>query len=291
MLKGRLGLETARIPQRDRHGLVWLEHGQLAVRAGTLIFTTAGGAGLEPGEYDLPYQMINALLLGPGTSVSHDSLRLMARHGTGFVAVGSDGVRSYATSLPAGPDRSKLARHHARLWADPDRRTAVSRAMFSRRFGDDVAGLSLNQLRGAEAARVKKAYRNVAARHGIQWTGRQYDRHNPAASNDVNEALNHSTVALLAAAKTSVAIVGAVPQLGFIHEDSGWAFSLDIADLHRETIALEGAFAAVSFYRKRGGELERIARRETGKRIRECGLVGRMIDDIKDLLNDRGGDE
>ena len=25
MLKGRLGLETARIPHADRHGLLWLE--------------------------------------------------------------------------------------------------------------------------------------------------------------------------------------------------------------------------------------------------------------------------
>ena len=36
--------------------------------------------------------------------------------------------------------------------------------------------------------------------------------------------------------------VGAIPQLGFIHEHSGDAFALDIADLFRDTILLPAAF-------------------------------------------------
>ena len=36
MLRGRLGLETARIPHADRHGLLWLSRGALTVRDGTL---------------------------------------------------------------------------------------------------------------------------------------------------------------------------------------------------------------------------------------------------------------
>lgn len=36
MLKGRLGLEGARVPHKDRHGMLWLSRGKLAVRSGTL---------------------------------------------------------------------------------------------------------------------------------------------------------------------------------------------------------------------------------------------------------------
>ena len=36
MLLGRLGLEKARIPHADRHGLVWLERGRLEVMDGCL---------------------------------------------------------------------------------------------------------------------------------------------------------------------------------------------------------------------------------------------------------------
>jgi hypothetical protein len=32
VLKGRLGLETARVPHADRHGLMWLERGRLGGR-------------------------------------------------------------------------------------------------------------------------------------------------------------------------------------------------------------------------------------------------------------------
>ncbi|MCB9678337.1 MAG: type I-E CRISPR-associated endonuclease Cas1 [Alphaproteobacteria bacterium] len=284
MLKGRLGLDGAEVPHRDRHGLVWLSRGGLTVTNGTLQFTTAGEGGLEPGVYDLPYQMVSCLLLGPGSTVSHDALRIMARHGTGFVAVGSDGVRMYASSMPGGPDRSKLARSHAALWADESRRLEVARRMFAIRFGEDVGDRSLNQLRGIEAARVKAAYKMIAARHGIQWSGRRYDRAAPTNTDDVNQAINHASTALLAAAKTAVAIAGAVPQLGFVHEDSGWAFCLDLADLYRESVALEGAFEAVRQYRANRGDLERLSRVGTGRLIRRVGVIPGMIDRMKELL-------
>ena len=45
------------------------------------------------------------ILLGPGGSVTHDALRLLARHGAALAAVGEDGVRSY-TAPPLMPDQS-----------------------------------------------------------------------------------------------------------------------------------------------------------------------------------------
>ena len=113
MLKGRLGLETARIPHVDRHGLLWLARGMLTVRDGTLRFerggVKTGDDPLGPGDYAIPFQTVSMILLGPGSTVSHDALRLLARHGTALAAVGEDGVRLY-TAPPLIPDRSGLAR-------------------------------------------------------------------------------------------------------------------------------------------------------------------------------------
>ena len=113
MLRGRLGLETARIPHADRQGLLWLSRGALTVRDGTLRFerqTDAdSGSPLDSGEYGIPFQSLSMILLGPGSTVSHDALRLMARHGTALVAVGEDGVRCY-TAPPLMPDSSDIAR-------------------------------------------------------------------------------------------------------------------------------------------------------------------------------------
>lgn len=70
VLLGRLGLETARIPHVDRHGLVWLERGQLYVEDGTLRFKAAASPSLQAGDYAIPFQIISLVLLGPGGSVT-----------------------------------------------------------------------------------------------------------------------------------------------------------------------------------------------------------------------------
>lgn len=91
----------------------------------------------------------------------------------------------------------------------------------------------------------------------------------------------------------AVAATGAIPQLGFIHEDSGIAFALDIADLYREEIALPIAFGAVADHDKRQDvPLERLVRRRAVTLLRREKVVPRMIDRIKELLDadDRGGD-
>ena len=112
MLKGRLGLETARIPHADRHGLVWLVRGNLVADDGTITFRTAGFADLPAGTYGIPHQTVSFILLGPGSTLSHDAARILARHGTGVAMVGEGGVRLYA-SLPPQPDQATRARAQA----------------------------------------------------------------------------------------------------------------------------------------------------------------------------------
>ena len=287
-LKGRLGLETARVPHADRHGLMWLERGRVAVEAGNLVFTTAGTDALEAGAYDLPFQQISNLLLGPGTVISHDALRLLARQQTGVLAVGSKGVRLYAASMPFGPDRAKRARIHAELWADEDTRIDIARAMYAMRLGGSLPKhhRDLNSLRGMEGSRMKQVYRNLSNQHGISWEGRRYDRHDPESDDAINKAINHAATALYAAARVAVAVVGAVPQLGFIHESSGHAFALDIADLYRSSTTLPIAFKATKRHQQRGRvNIEATTRKMAGRTLQKDSIIPDMIDKIKELLN------
>ncbi|MEQ8457567.1 MAG: hypothetical protein RLO52_24255 [Sandaracinaceae bacterium] len=64
IFKGRLGLIGAKIPKWDRH--VWLGRGRLTVEEGTLRFITAGFGDVAAGTHAIPYQMVNAIVLGPG---------------------------------------------------------------------------------------------------------------------------------------------------------------------------------------------------------------------------------
>ena len=291
MLSGRLGLETARIPHADRYGLLWLSRGALIVRNGTLRFERHSPAGgdspLEEGEYGIPFQSLSMILLGPGSTVSHDALRLMARHGTGLVAVGEDGVRCY-TAPPLMPDTSDIARRQMRAWGDPQgSRITVARKMYAIRLGEVLPHRDISALRGIEGARMRRTYQNLAQKHGVTWRRRLYDRANPLSADIPNQAINHASVAVTAAAVIAVTAVGAIPQLGFIHEHSGDAFALDIADLFRDTILLPAAFgAAADLDRNPNLDIERHTRRTTGRMLRTERVIPKMIDRIKELFED-----
>ena len=291
MLRGRLGLETARIPHADRHGLLWLSRGALTVRDGTLRFERNAepdsGSGLDNGDYGIPFQSLSMILLGPGSTVSHDALRLMARHGTALVAVGEDGVRCY-TAPPLMPDTSDTARRQMRAWADAGGgRITIAKKMYALRLGEVLPQQDLSALRGVEGARMRRTYRLVAQRYGIEWRNRRYDRTDPDWADLPNQAINHASVAVTSAAVIAVTATGAIPQLGFIHEHSGEAFALDIADLFRDTILLPAAFqSAREVMDQPHLEIERHARRTTGDLLRRERVIAKMIDRIKTLFQD-----
>jgi len=263
MLAGRLGLERARIPHADRHGLIWLERGRLEVEDGCLRFVTAGGSDLAAGSYQIPHQSVSMVLLGPGSSVTHDALRLLARHGCGLAAIGEGATRFY-TAPPLSPDTSAVARAQVRLWADPQTRMEVARAMYAIRFGEIVRTRDIEVLRGQEGARIKRSYQLAAERFGVAWNGRSYDRENPEVGD--------------------LASVGAIPQLGFVHEDSGQSFVLDIADLYRHDLTLDIAFGAVKEAKSNALPIERLTRQRAARLMQRRALVPSMIDRIKSLL-------
>ena len=291
MLKGRLGLETARIPHADRAGLLWLSRGALTARDGTLSFERGpqlmDNDPLEAGHYAIPFQGVSMILLGPGSTVSHDALRLLARHGTALAAVGEDGVRCY-TAPPLIADRSGLARQQARAWADTNTRMHVARRMYARRLGEVLPHRDIAVLRGIEGARMKETYRLLATKIGVEWRGRRYDRSDPMATDLPNQALNHASSAVEAAAAIAVSATSTVPQLGFIHEDPGQSFVLDIADLFRDSVTIPTAFRAAkkAMAGSSGENIERVTRRETGRALSRERTIPRMIDGIKELIQD-----
>ncbi len=290
LFAGRLGLAESRIPHADRHGLIWLSRGKLFVEDGTLRLVCTDSDDLSAGDYAIPYQNVSLILLGPGSTVSHDALRILARHGTLLAAVGEGGVKFY-TAPPMGQGHSEIARAQARLWADENERLFVVRRMYAYRFGKILPHRDIAVLRGIEGARMKETYKLAADRFRIPWNGRRYDRNDPNGADIPNQAINHAATFVECAADVAVAAVGALPPLGFIHEDSSNAFTLDIADLFRAEITIPMAFkVARKALDDPGLLLERALRREAAAEFRRAKLVSRMIDRIKELLHVDDGD-
>ncbi|HMV06679.1 MAG TPA: type I-E CRISPR-associated endonuclease Cas1e [Accumulibacter sp.] len=285
LLVGRLGLAEARIPHVDRHGLVWLARGRLFVEDGTLRFICAESNEMKAGDYAIPYQNVSLVLLGPGSTVSHDALRILARHGTLLAAVGEGGTKFY-TAPPMGQAHSDVARKHARLWADEKARLDIARKMYAVRFGKIPPHREIAVLRGIEGARMKEIYRIQADRYRLPWEGRRYDRGRPDDADVANQAINHAATFVECAADVAVAAVGALPPLGFVHEDSNNAFTLDIADLYRAELTIPLAFKAARHCLDNPClNLERTLRKEAAVEFRRSKLIPKMIDRIKELLS------
>ena len=163
--------------------------------------------------------------------------------------------------------------------------------MYALRLGEILPHKDLDALRGIEGARVKTIYRLMADKYGIEWNGRHYDRNNPNLTDVPNQAINHAATAVQGAAAIAVQSLAAIPQLGFIHEDSGQAFVLDIADLYRDTITLQIAFSvAKAVAAGDDTSIDRLVRREASVVFRKESVIPSMIDKIKQVLRTEESD-
>ena len=93
--------------------------------------------------------------------------------------------------------------------------------------------------------------------------------------------------AVEAAAAIAVSATATLPQLGFIHEDSGQSFVLDVADLFRDSVTIPVAFrSAKKVMGDARGNLERVTRRECGRTLSRERTIHKMIERIKALFDE-----
>lgn len=243
----------------------------------------------EEGTTRLPAGAISAILLGPGTRVTHQAMNLLGESGAVTCWVGEGGARLYA-SAPALSRSTRLLQEQARLVSNRSLRLGVARRMYELRFPDeDVSRATMQQLRGMEGARVRRIYRSTAARTGVEWKGRHYDPENWSAGDVVNRALSTANSCLYGVIHAVIVAVGCSPGLGFVHTGHVLAFVYDIADLYKAEVTIPAAFMGTA-----EGEtnLASRVRRLVRERIYERHILDRAVDDIRYLLlGARGRDD
>ncbi|MBN2054913.1 CRISPR-associated endonuclease Cas1, partial [bacterium] len=130
----------------------------------------------EMGRVPVPCANLELLMLGPGVSITHAAVSVLADHGCLVLWSGEEGVRLYAMGM--GETRSAANfLHQARMWADEARRLQVVRRLYQLRFKEALApNLTLQQIRGMEGVRVREAYASASRDTGVPWSGRSYSR-------------------------------------------------------------------------------------------------------------------
>jgi len=213
---------------------------------------------------------------------------VLAESGTTVLWVGEHGVRYYAHGRPLA-ESSRLLIAQAEKVSNRDQRLTVARAMYEMRFpGEDVSNLTMQQLRGREGVRVRRAYRDNALRAGISWKSRDYKPDDFNDADAVNQALSAATACLYGAVHAVVVSLGCSPGLGFVHTGNARSFVYDIADLYKTELAVPVAFdAAVLDLSDIGGHVRRAMR----DRMFEAHLLERCVKDIRVLLVGQSNDE
>jgi CRISPR-associated protein Cas1 len=152
--------------------------------------------------------------------------------------------------------------------------------MFLMRFPEvDVAGRSIQELRGMEGLRVRALYAKFGEEFGVTWKGRNYDRSNWEISDNINRALSAASVYALVSAV--VCSLGYLPSLGFVHDGGTLPFIYDVADLYKHETSIPAAFLAV---RKDPGDSGELVRTILKERIEEQRILRRIPKDLAALF-------
>lgn len=261
---------------RDGLGYLYLEHGRIERSQKAVEFID------KEGRTHIPAASLAALLLGPGTAITHEAVKTLADNGCIVNWCGEEGVRFYAQGVGETRKGHKLIRQ-ASLVSDPQQRLMVVRRMYEARFDETLeAKLTLEQIRGKEGARVRQAYAQASQEYRVPWYGRNYDRSAWGATDPVNRALSAANACLNSLCHAAIVSAGYSTGLGFIHTGKQLSFVYDIADLYKTRLTLPLAFRLTA---ESPFKLETRVRHACRDLFYAHRLLGKILQDIEGLLN------
>jgi CRISPR-associated protein Cas1 len=272
MLPGNLHI----LPRvQDSYGWLYVEQAIIEREGGALAIHTATGVTYAP------CAMICFLMLGPGVSISHAAVSLLAEHGCSVGWTGEAGVRLYAAGLGETRTSCRLL-HQAKMWADKSSRMLVVRNLYKMRFATPLdPHLTLRQIRGMEGKRVRETYARMAEETGVVWRRRNYTSKEWNAADPINRALSSAHACLYGICHAAIVSAGYSPAIGFIHTGTMLAFVYDIADLYKTDTTIPTAFRVVS---ESPLDVERRVRIACRDIFHKQHLLAKIVNDIHTVL-------
>ncbi len=235
----------------------------------------------EAGKVPVPCANLALLMLGPGVSITHAAVSVLADHGCLVAWSGEEGVRFYAVGMGETRSAGNFL-HQVRMWADQALRMQVVRNLYQLRFSETFdPQLTLQQIRGMEGVRVRESYAKAAKETGAPWSGRNYTRDKWSNADPVNRALSAANACLYGICHAAILSAGFSPALGFIHTGKMLSFVYDVADLYKTDVTIPAAFRAAT---ENLVGLERRVRVTCRDKFVSTRLLERIIPDIQTAL-------
>jgi CRISPR-associated protein Cas1 len=158
--------------------------------------------------------------------------------------------------------------------------------MFSNRFPDaELDGKNLKEMMGMEGHRVRKFYQVKAEEYGVGWKGRRFIPGKMELSDVTNQVLTSANAALYGILCSIVHTMGYSPHIGFIHSGSPLPFVYDLADLYKDKLCIDLAFALSK--EMAGSYNKYIVAKSFRERVIKMDLLSQAAKDISDLMRRR----
>lgn len=269
------------LPQvKDKYPYIYLERGRLEIDDSSVKWIDCDNNVVR-----LPIATINCLLLGPGTSITHEAIKVIATADCGLCWVGEDSLLYYASGIAPTSD-SRNFRHQMQLSADPKKSLGIARKLFAKRFPDlDLTDKTLKEMMGLEGQRVRSLYLAKAEQYQVGWKGRQYVPNKFELSDLTNQILTATNTALYGILCSAIHSMGYSPYMGFIHSGSPLPFVYDLADLYKEDLCIDLAFSLTKTMA--GLYNKHTVSSAFRSRVIETDLLANIGQDITELLGGR----
>ena len=267
------------LPQvKDKYPFLYLERGRLEVDDSSVKWIDCDNNVVR-----LPIATIGTLLLGPGTTLTHESVKVLASANCGVCWVGEDSLKFYAVGHTPTADTRNF-RRQMELACDKTKSVEVARRMFAVRFlVAELEGKNLKEMMGMEGYRVRQLYEELAKKYGVGWQGRSFQPGKFEMSDMTNKVLTSSNAALYGILLSTIYALGYSPHMGFIHSGSPLPFVYDMADLYKEHLCIDLAFSMT--LEMAGNYDKATVASEFRNRIIDMDLLTKIPPDIEYVLN------
>lgn len=226
------------IRMEDRVGFMYVEKASIYVKDNTMYIKKFG---TKPVPFCV--SNVSCLLLGAGTSVTRDAIKLISDHNTTVLWCGKRGMSMYSVSLNTNTNMQnaktqidRITNHRISLW---------KKLLFERNIvykdTDNVKELLL-----LEATYMKRQYKELASKYGLTWNGRVPRMSDMKPDDTMNYAITVCNMALYGIATACICAMGFMPQFGVIHGYGATPLSYDLADVVKTYTSIPIAMEYVS---------------------------------------------
>lgn len=258
----------------------YLEMGRLCVKESSLHYVN------ETTDVILPTGRIEAIFLGPGTTITHGAVKYCAWTDCTIIWVGEDISKCYAVSASHSRSSDNLLKQ---IHLYERKKPVLIKRYCKKRFGKSffLGKMGENKIRGMEGAHMKKVYTECAKKYGIPWTGRmkngEWDKQTV-----YNRAISICNSYLYGICSAVLNTLGYSTALGLLHTGDMLSLVFDMADLYKADISIPLGFEVARDYNERRipeDMIEKELRKRALAKLQGSKFLTRILNDVEEIFN------